>query len=66
MANVPDDESQREMQVVTASIPLDFQRHWLGVLAMDFSVPGDENVSGQCDKNGRGRRVPAFMIIDSI
>lgn len=34
----PDDESQREMQVVTASIPLDFQRYWLGVLAMDFSV----------------------------
>lgn len=26
------------MQVVTASIPLDFQRYWLGVLAMDFSV----------------------------
>lgn len=34
----PDDKSQREMQVVTASIPLDFQRYWLGVLAMDFSV----------------------------
>ena len=27
-----------QMQVVTASIPLDFQRYWLGVLAMDFSV----------------------------
>jgi hypothetical protein len=26
------------MQVVTASITLDFQRYWLGVLAMDFSV----------------------------
>jgi hypothetical protein len=34
----PDEASQREMQVVTASIPLDFQRYWLGVLAMDFSV----------------------------
>lgn len=34
----PEDESLRETQVVTASIPLDFQRYWLGVLAMDFSV----------------------------
>lgn len=34
----PDEASQHEMQVVTASIPLDFQRYWLGVLAMDFSV----------------------------
>lgn len=34
----PGDESPREIPVITASIPLDFQRFWLGVLAMDFSV----------------------------
>lgn len=34
----PGDEPPRKIPVITASIPLDYQRYWLGVLAMDFSV----------------------------
>jgi diguanylate cyclase (GGDEF)-like protein len=32
------DDGYAQPQVVTASIPLDYERYWLGVLAMDFSV----------------------------
>lgn len=50
----PDDESQREMQGVTASIPLDFQRDWLGVLVMDFSVQEMKTFLGNAIKAGEG------------
>ncbi|VUS54125.1 cellulose biosynthesis regulator diguanylate cyclase DgcQ [Klebsiella huaxiensis] len=47
------DEPQREAQVVTASIPLDYQRYWLGVLAMDFSVREMRNFLVNAVKNGQ-------------
>lgn len=35
---VLDEDTQTDDPVVTASIPLDFEHDWLGVLSMDFSV----------------------------
>ncbi len=47
------EDGYTQPQVVTASIPLDYEHYWLGVLAMDFSIRDLQNFLVSAVKGGQ-------------